>query len=94
MITTKIGTTNLKGSMSEIMADYSSITHSIYGFLTKKIEMDEEQAKAELKEAFDRALEPEDAHADDDTLGNIVVDILETVLKDLKGELSEESEGK
>lgn len=94
MIATKIGITNLNGSKFEIMADYSTITHSIYGFLTEEIEMDDEQAKAELKEAFDIALEPEDVHADADTLGNLVVDILETVLKDLKGELSEESEGK
>lgn len=60
MIITKIGMTNLNGNAPEIMADYCAITDTIFEFLTEIIGMDVEQAKADLKTAFDMALEMTD----------------------------------
>lgn len=58
MIKTSIGETKLKGTVEEIMADYSVITESIYtNLLIGDLGLDEDKAKDKLKHAFDRSFE-------------------------------------
>ena len=58
MIKTRIGRTELNGTVEEIMADYSVITKSIYtDLLIGDLDLDEDKAKDKLKHAFDRSFE-------------------------------------
>lgn len=57
MITTKRGITEFKGDYPEIMADYMSITTSMFEYLVDKEEMDKDEANERLKKAFEGAYE-------------------------------------
>ena len=57
MIKTRLGTTEFKGSHAEIMADYVSITSSMFDYLMDKEEKAEDEAIEYLKEAFEMGID-------------------------------------
>lgn len=76
MIKTRIGRTELNGTVAEIMADYSAITKSIYtDLLIGYLDLDEDKAKDKLKHAFDRSFEDSEK-----TLCDPLIGILENLI--------------
>ena len=61
MIKTNKGETEIEGRFSEIMADYTAVTESIYDFLREQ-DLEEEKAKDMLQKAYNLGLmSPEEA---------------------------------
>lgn len=76
MIKTRIGRTELNGTVEEIMADYLVITKSIYtDLLIGDLGLDEDKAKDKLKHAFDRSFEDPEK-----TLCDSLIGILENLI--------------
>ena len=76
MIKTRIGRTELNGTVEEIMADYSVITKSIYtDLLIGDLGLDEDKAKDKLKHVFDRSFEDSEK-----ILCDSLIDILENLI--------------
>ena len=76
MIKTRIGITELNGTVAEIMADYSVITKSIYtDLLIGDLDLDEDKAKDKLKHVFDRSFEDSEK-----TLCDSLIGILENLI--------------
>ena len=87
MIKTSYGKTNATGSISELLADYSSITCSLFEGLEP--ELGEEDAKKMLKDAFERGFMTEEEK--EDRLKE-KVDELKNFLKGIANLLEDETE--
>ena len=58
MIKTEKGSITINGSVTELMADFSVITNSLYKNLTEVI--DEEYAREKLEDSFERGFKDEE----------------------------------
>lgn len=85
MIKTNKGEITIEGSLSELMADFSIITNSLYKNLAKEI--DEEFAKMKLEDSFQRGFKSEEEVNEENKMMKDLLHLIKKLVKDVeKGE--------
>ena len=90
MITTRIGITEFKGDYPEIIADYSSITLSMFEYMTEEVGMDGEEAKEKLMAIFNDNFKSLDEKVEDvieklvDSGADFIANVLGKALASIK----------
>lgn len=82
MIKTEKGNITVNGSVLELMADFSIITHSLYKNLAEEI--DEEFARMKLEDSFERGFKSEEEVVEENKTMKDILHLIKELVKEVK----------